>query len=172
MVTRGRRTPARPSWSRRSVTTAVTGWCSSSVARSAVVAFTRTERRRARARAARTPSARRAAVASERSMPRREALTRTPSVRPGNPRAPGLPQGRRSPGSGVTSSPAGRWTRLGGRARARARRRSVRVKATTALRSTDNLQQPVTAAVTERLDQLGLSGVLRPRVTVAGEKSR
>lgn len=57
-------------------------------------------------------------------------------------------------------------------ARVRARRRSVRVKARTALRSTDDLQQPVTAAVTERLDQLGLAGVLRPRVTVSRESAR
>lgn len=57
-------------------------------------------------------------------------------------------------------------------ARARARRRSVRVKATTALRSTDDLQQPVTATVTERLEQLGLAGVLRPRVTVSRESAR
>jgi hypothetical protein len=57
-------------------------------------------------------------------------------------------------------------------ARARARRRSVRVKATTALRSTDDLRQPVTATVTERLEQLGLAGVLRPRVTVSRESAR
>jgi hypothetical protein len=57
-------------------------------------------------------------------------------------------------------------------ASARARRHSVRVKAKTALRSTDDLQQPVTAVVTERLDQLGLAGVLRPRVTVSRESSR
>lgn len=57
-------------------------------------------------------------------------------------------------------------------ARAKAGRRSVRVKASTALRSPGELQQPVTAAVTERLDELGLTGVLRPRVTVSGEASR
>ncbi|TFV64139.1 hypothetical protein E4P41_02550 [Geodermatophilus sp. DF01-2] len=56
-------------------------------------------------------------------------------------------------------------------ARVQARRRTVRVKASTALRSTDELQQPVTAAVTERLDELGLAGVLRPRVTVSRESS-
>lgn len=57
-------------------------------------------------------------------------------------------------------------------ARARAGRRAVRVKASTALRSTGELQQPVTTAVTERLDQLGPGGVLRPRVTVSQESSR
>jgi uncharacterized protein DUF6286 len=57
-------------------------------------------------------------------------------------------------------------------ARVRAGRRAVRVKAVTALRSTGELQQPVTAAVTGRLEQLGLSGVLRPRVTINKESSR
>lgn len=57
-------------------------------------------------------------------------------------------------------------------ARARVGRRSVRIKATTALRSTGDLQQPVTAAVIERLDQLGLARVLKPRVTVSSESSR
>lgn len=57
-------------------------------------------------------------------------------------------------------------------ARAKARRRAVRVKASTALRSTGELQQPVTAAVTERIEQLGLAGVLRPRVTVSRKASR
>ena len=56
-------------------------------------------------------------------------------------------------------------------ARAKVGRRAVKVKATTAVRSGD-LQQPVTAAITERLEELGLTGVLRPRVTVSQEKSR
>lgn len=56
-------------------------------------------------------------------------------------------------------------------ARAKVRRHIVRVKATTAVRSGD-LQQPVTTAVTERLEELGLTGVLRPRVTVSQESAR
>ena len=56
-------------------------------------------------------------------------------------------------------------------ARAKIGRRKVKITATTAVRSGD-LQQPVTAAVTERLDELGLTGVLRPRVTVSQESSR
>jgi hypothetical protein len=57
-------------------------------------------------------------------------------------------------------------------ATAKAGRRAVRVTASTALRSPDELQQPVTSAVTERLDELGLTGVLRPRVKVSGKASR
>lgn len=56
-------------------------------------------------------------------------------------------------------------------ARAKVGRRKVTVKAVTAVRSGD-LQQPVTTAVTERLDELSLTGVLRPRVTVSQEKTR
>jgi Family of unknown function (DUF6286) len=57
-------------------------------------------------------------------------------------------------------------------ARAKVGRRSVRVQATTRMRSPGELQQPVATAVTERLDELGLSGVLRPRVTLSQEASR
>ena len=57
-------------------------------------------------------------------------------------------------------------------ASAKAGRRTVRVKAATAMRSPQELQQPVTAAVTERLGELGLSDVLRPRVTVSVKSSR
>jgi len=56
-------------------------------------------------------------------------------------------------------------------ARAKVGRRTVKVRATTAVRSGD-LQQPVTAGVTERLAELGLTGVLRPRVTVSQERFR
>ncbi|SNR95092.1 hypothetical protein SAMN06893096_1015 [Geodermatophilus pulveris] len=49
----------------------------------------------------------------------------------------------------------------------RARRRTVRVRAATALRDPGDLQSRVTGAVTERLEELGLSGTLRPRVTVS-----
>lgn len=57
-------------------------------------------------------------------------------------------------------------------ARAKVRRRSARVTAATGARSAGELQQPVTAAVTGRLDELGLGGVLRTRVTVTQESSR
>jgi hypothetical protein len=96
--------------------------------------------------------------------------------KPGALRLPGRTDGVRVSASrrGIERSLATAARRADGvrAARAKARRRSVRVKATTALRSTGDLQQPVTTVVTERLDQLGLSGVLRPRVTVSGEKSR
>jgi hypothetical protein len=74
---------------------------------------------------------------------------------------------------GLERSLATSASRAGGvrSARAKVGRRAVRVKATTAVRSGD-LQQPVTAGVTERLEELGLSGVLRPRVTVSQESAR
>ena len=56
-------------------------------------------------------------------------------------------------------------------ARAKVGRRTVKVAATTGVRSGD-VQQPITAGVTERLEELGLSGVLRPRITVSQERSR
>jgi hypothetical protein len=96
--------------------------------------------------------------------------------KPGTLRLPGRTDGVRVSASrrGIERSLATAARRADGvrAARARARRRSVRIKATTALRSTDGLRQPVTTVVTERLDQLGLSGVLRPRITVSREKSR
>jgi hypothetical protein len=74
---------------------------------------------------------------------------------------------------GLERSLATSASRAGGvrSARARVGRHKVKVKATTAVRSGD-LQQPVTAGVTERLEELGLSGVLRPRVTVSQESAR
>src|SRR3954447_24560018 len=106
-------------------------------------------------------------------------LLLTAALRRGKPGALRLPG--RTDGVRVSASRRGlerslataprRADRLRG-ARARARRRSVRVKATTALRSTDDLQQPVTTIVTERLEQLGLAGVLRPRVTVSRKSAR
>ncbi|RBY79021.1 DUF6286 domain-containing protein [Blastococcus sp. TF02A-26] len=57
-------------------------------------------------------------------------------------------------------------------ARAKAGRRTVRVKTSTTLRSPQALREPVTAAVTDRLQELGLAGVLRPRVTVSRESAR
>jgi hypothetical protein len=56
-------------------------------------------------------------------------------------------------------------------AQARVGRRTAKVKATTFARSRDDVEQPITAGITERLQELGLSGVLRPRVTVSQEKS-
>ena len=52
-------------------------------------------------------------------------------------------------------------------AQVRARRRTVRVRAATALRDPGDLQSRVTEAVSQRLEELGLSGTLRPRVTVS-----
>ena len=52
-------------------------------------------------------------------------------------------------------------------AQVRARRRTVRVRAATALRDPGDLQPRVTEAVSQRLEELGLSGTLRPRVTVS-----
>ncbi len=52
-------------------------------------------------------------------------------------------------------------------AQVKARRRTVRVRAATALRDPADLQSRVTQAVTERLEELGLAGTLRPRVTVS-----
>jgi hypothetical protein len=57
-------------------------------------------------------------------------------------------------------------------ARVRARRRTVRVKAATALRDPADLQSQVADAVTRRLDELGLAGTLRPRVTVSKGAAR
>lgn len=57
-------------------------------------------------------------------------------------------------------------------ATATAGRRSVRVKARTSTRSAGDLQTQVTAAVTGRLEELGLSGTLRPRVTISKKEAR
>ena len=57
-------------------------------------------------------------------------------------------------------------------ARVRAGRRRVRVTATTALRSPGDLRRQVTAAVDERLDELGLAGTVRSTVTVSQEGTR
>jgi hypothetical protein len=55
-------------------------------------------------------------------------------------------------------------------ARARARRRSITVQARTAQRDPGDLPARVTAAVTGRLGELGLTGRLRPRVRVTAAK--
>lgn len=95
--------------------------------------------------------------------------------KPGSLRLPGRTEGVRVSASrrGIERSLATAARRADGvrSARAKAGRRAVRVKASTALRSTGDLQQPVTAAVTERLEELGLTGVLRPRVTVSRKAS-
>lgn len=57
-------------------------------------------------------------------------------------------------------------------ARVKARRRTLSVKASTAVRSPGDLQPSVTAAVSERIEELGLTGVLRPRVTLSQELHR
>lgn len=54
----------------------------------------------------------------------------------------------------------------------KARRRSVRVHAVTALRDHGDLQQRLVEAVTSRLDDFGLTDRLRPRVKVSTKGSR
>lgn len=56
--------------------------------------------------------------------------------------------------------------------RVRAGRRKVRVTAVSGLRDTGDLRQRVTSAVDERLDELGLSGTVRPQVTVTRKGAR
>ena len=101
------------------------------------------------------------------------------ALRRGRPGALQLPD--RTPGVRVTASRRGVERALATAARradgvrgARARvgRRTARVQASTAVRSSGELQEPVTTVVTERLDELGLTGVLRPRVTVSQESAR
>jgi hypothetical protein len=57
-------------------------------------------------------------------------------------------------------------------AHVKAKRRKVRVKASTPLRDAGDLQQRVTTAISGRLGDLGLDGTLRPRVTVSSKGSR
>ena len=57
-------------------------------------------------------------------------------------------------------------------ARVRAGRRTLRVKASTAVRSPGDLQQSVAGSVDARLEELGLTGVLRPRITLSQESPR
>lgn len=96
--------------------------------------------------------------------------------KPGALRLPGRTEGVRVSASrrGIERSVATAARRADGvrDARARAGRRAVRVKTKTAMRSPGDLQQRVTAAATDRVEQLGLSGVLRPKVTVSREKAR
>lgn len=96
--------------------------------------------------------------------------------RPGSLQLPGRTEGVRVTASrkGIERTLATAARRPDGvrSARVKAGRRAVRVRATTGLRSTEELRQPVTTAVTDRLEELGLTGVLRPRVTVSQESSR
>lgn len=57
-------------------------------------------------------------------------------------------------------------------ARVRAGRRRVRVQAGTALRSPGDLRTQVAAAVDQRLEEFGLSGVVRTTVTVSRRGAR
>jgi hypothetical protein len=57
-------------------------------------------------------------------------------------------------------------------AHVKAKRRTVRVKAATPLRDPGDLQQRITSVITGRLDDLGLDGTLRPRVTLSTKGSR
>ena len=52
-------------------------------------------------------------------------------------------------------------------AKVKAGRRQVRITATTVLRQPGDLPERVTTAVSERLEELGLGGVVRPRVRVS-----
>jgi hypothetical protein len=96
--------------------------------------------------------------------------------RPGALRLPG-----RTDGVTVTASRSGLEQALAteaGRvdgvtsARAKARRRSVKVEAATALREPGDLSTRITDVVTEHLDELGLAATLRPRVTVSSKGTR
>lgn len=96
--------------------------------------------------------------------------------KPGTLQLPGRVQGVRVTASrrGIERSVSTAVHRANGvrSAEARAGRRSIRVKAATAMRNPGDLQQSVQSAVTDRIDDLGLTGVLRPRVTVTQESAR
>lgn len=106
-------------------------------------------------------------------------LLLTAALRPGKPRAVALPA-RSDSGTGtvVSASRRGLEKTIAAAARrpdgihsatADVRRRTVRVKARTGTRSKADLQQQVTAAVSQRLTELDLSNTLRPRITIAKE---
>lgn len=105
-------------------------------------------------------------------------LLLVPALRRGKPSVVALPARRGSTGTQVSASRRGvektlaaaaRRTEGISSARAYVGRRTVRVKARTATRSKPDLQQHLTAAVDTRLDELGLTGTLRPRVTISRE---
>lgn len=100
------------------------------------------------------------------------------ALRPGRPRALRLP----SRAEGITVTAARRElertlataaARVDGvaSARVKARRRRVRIRAATTLRQPGDLTTRVHQAVTARLNELGLGGTLRPRVTLTRPRS-
>jgi hypothetical protein len=100
------------------------------------------------------------------------------ALRPGRPGALRLPP--RAEGITVTArrrelerTLATAATRVDGvsSARAKARRRSVRLHAATTLRQPGDLPTRVHQAVTARLNELGLGGTLRPRITLTRPRS-
>lgn len=101
------------------------------------------------------------------------------AVRRGRPGALGLPG--HTPGVQVTASRRGleqalsravRGTDGVRSARVKAGRRRVKVTAATALRSPGGLQQQVSDAVDQHLEELGLAGTLRSRVTLSRRGAR
>ncbi|SDQ85547.1 DUF6286 domain-containing protein [Quadrisphaera sp. DSM 44207] len=99
-----------------------------------------------------------------------------PSSLPLAARGGGTPAGVRVTASrrGIERTLAAAARRAPGvsRADARVSRRKAVVRARTALRSEGDLQQRVTANVAQRLEELGLSGTLRPQVSLTREESR
>jgi len=105
-------------------------------------------------------------------------LLLVPALRRGKPSTVALAAREGSTATRVSASRRGVEKTLAAAARrtegissatADVRRRSVRVKARTATRSKPDLQQQLSTAVSARLDELGLSGALRPRVTLSKE---
>lgn len=106
-------------------------------------------------------------------------LLLTAALRPGKPPSVALPaRSDSSTGTVVSASRRGLEKTIAAAAQrpegihsatADVRRRTVRVKARTGTRSKTDLQQQVTAAVSQRLTELDLSDTLRPRITIAKE---
>lgn len=102
-----------------------------------------------------------------------------PALRRGKPSTVDLPaRGSGSTNTRVSASRRGVEKTLAAAARrvegissasADVGRRTVRIKARTATRSKPDLQRQLTAAVATRIDDLGLSDTLRPRVTISRE---
>ncbi len=99
------------------------------------------------------------------------------ALRPGKPSAVALPA-RSGTGTVVSASRRGLEKTIAAAAQrpeginsatADGRRRTVRVKARTGTRSKTDLEQQVTAAVSQRLTELDLSVTLRPRITISKE---
>jgi hypothetical protein len=95
------------------------------------------------------------------------------ALRPGKPRRLALPATDRNVHVSIArralqqtlADTAGRSSGVAG-ASAKAGRRTVTITATTANPNTTEVQQAALAAVTDRLDQLGLAGRLRPHVKI------